>query len=243
MAAASAIRHAVNLRLRTHFLNPHKIFFSSPTLLMSAMASDRRFSYNGLKSFNGYGTKTPFLIGVAGGTASGKVIYLLRMWLLAMSGLAWHSFSYCHLQSTVCSRIMEKLGQGLFEIPEFSFERNPLYSFVILDEIDHRQRQVVCISQDSFYRELNPAESIKASKGLFNFDHPGWFNLWRIWITIMICLFYTPANTPLLIFIFQMHLIINLFWRHSKISWMEEFAKSLYMISRPTHGVVLKNWN
>ena len=41
------------------------------------------------------------------------------------------------------------------------------------DEIDHRQRQVVCISQDSFYRELNSAESIKASKGLFNFDHPG----------------------------------------------------------------------
>ena len=40
---------------------------------MSAMASDRRFSYNGLKNFNGYGTKTPFLIGVAGGTASGKV--------------------------------------------------------------------------------------------------------------------------------------------------------------------------
>jgi hypothetical protein len=67
--------------------------------------------------------------------------------------------------------------------------------------------------------------------------------LCRIWITIMICLFYTPANTPLLIFVFQMHLIINLFWRHSKISWMEEFAKSLYMISRPTHGVVFKNWN
>lgn len=43
------------------------------------------------------------------------------------------------------------------------------------DEIDHRQRQVVCISQDSFYRELNPAESLKASKGLFNFDHPGSF--------------------------------------------------------------------
>nr|CAG4649285.1 EOG090X050I [Scapholeberis mucronata] len=93
------------------------------------MATDRRFSYNGLKTFNGYGTKTPFLIGVAGGTASGK--------------------------STVCSRIMEKLGQ---------------------DEIDHRQRQVVCISQDSFYRELNSAESVKASKGLFNFDHPDAFD-------------------------------------------------------------------
>ncbi len=49
-------------------------FFPRPTLLMSsAMAADRRFSYNGLKTFNGYGTKTPFLIGVAGGTASGKV--------------------------------------------------------------------------------------------------------------------------------------------------------------------------
>nr|CAG4638411.1 EOG090X050I [Cyclestheria hislopi] len=91
--------------------------------------ADRRFSTNGLKNFNGYGNKTPFLIGVAGGTASGK--------------------------STVCSRIMEKLGQ---------------------DEIDHRQRQVVCISQDSFYRELSDSESLKASKGLFNFDHPDAFD-------------------------------------------------------------------
>nr|CAG4647856.1 EOG090X050I [Moina brachiata] len=93
------------------------------------LGSERRYSSGALKTFNGYGTKTPFLIGVSGGTASGK--------------------------STVCSRIMEKLGQ---------------------DEIDHRQRQVVCISQDSFYRELNPAESLKASKGLFNFDHPDAFD-------------------------------------------------------------------
>nr|CAG4644747.1 EOG090X050I [Leptodora kindtii] len=93
------------------------------------MAADRRFSAYGLKTFNGYGTKTPFLIGVAGGTASGK--------------------------STVCSRIMEKLGQ---------------------DEIDHRQRQVVCISQDSFYRELNQSERMKAAKGQFNFDHPDAFD-------------------------------------------------------------------
>uniref|UniRef100_A0A0P6E611 uridine/cytidine kinase n=1 Tax=Daphnia magna TaxID=35525 RepID=A0A0P6E611_9CRUS len=126
----ASIRHAVvSLSLETWSKNPHKFLFPPRTLLMSAMAADRRFSYNGLKNFNGYGTKTPFLIGVAGGTASGK--------------------------STVCSRIMEKLGQ---------------------DEIDHRQRQVVCISQDSFYRELNPAESIKASKGLFNFDHPDAFD-------------------------------------------------------------------
>jgi len=95
----------------------------------SMMAEDRRYATNGWKTFNGYGSKTPFLIGVSGGTASGK--------------------------STVCSRIMEKLGQ---------------------DEIDHRQRQVVCISQDSFYRELNPSEKLKAAKGLFNFDHPDAFD-------------------------------------------------------------------
>ncbi|XP_026470407.1 probable uridine-cytidine kinase isoform X2 [Ctenocephalides felis] len=73
--------------------------------------------------------KTPFLIGVAGGTASGK--------------------------STVCKRIMEQLGQA---------------------DMDHTKRQVVCISQDCFYRELTPAEKVKADKGLFNFDHPTAFN-------------------------------------------------------------------
>ncbi|XP_018323388.1 probable uridine-cytidine kinase isoform X2 [Agrilus planipennis] len=73
--------------------------------------------------------KVPFLIGVAGGTASGK--------------------------STVCKKIMEKLGQV---------------------EMEHAQRRVVCISQDSFYRELSPAEITKAEKGQFNFDHPSAFN-------------------------------------------------------------------
>ena len=42
-------------------------------------------------------------------------------------------------------------------------------------DMDHTERQVVCISQDSFYRELTAAEKIKAEKGLFNFDHPGEF--------------------------------------------------------------------
>ena len=59
------------------------------------------------------------------------------------------------LQSTVCKRIMEQLGQT---------------------EMDQAQRQVVCISQDSFYRDLTPAEIAKAKKGLFNFDHPDAFN-------------------------------------------------------------------
>lgn len=43
-------------------------------------------------------------------------------------------------------------------------------------DMDHTQRQVVCISQDSFYRELTPIEISKAEKGQFNFDHPDAFN-------------------------------------------------------------------
>lgn len=62
---------------------------------------------------------TPFLIGVAGGTASGK--------------------------STVCRKIMDKLGQD---------------------------SRIVCISQDSFYRELQEHEREDALKGCYNFDHP-----------------------------------------------------------------------
>lgn len=59
---------------------------------------------------------------------------------------------------------------------------------------------MVCISQDSFYRELNPAESIKASKGLFNFDHPGLFHSWRFQTAFIVkCLFYTTANKFLLL--------------------------------------------
>merc|ERR1719348_1231820 len=73
--------------------------------------------------------RTPFMIGVAGGTASGK--------------------------STVCERLMEGLGQN---------------------EVSVEEKQVVHLSQDSFYRELNPLEISKANKGMFNFDHPDAFD-------------------------------------------------------------------
>ena len=61
-----------------------------------------------------------------------------------------------NLQSTVCQKIMEKLGQV---------------------DVDQKQRQVVTISQDSFYRELTQAEITKAEKGQFNFDHPDAFDI------------------------------------------------------------------
>ena len=41
------------------------------------------------------------------------------------------------------------------------------------NKIDHHQRQVAILSQDSFYRELTPEQKAKALKGQFNFDHPG----------------------------------------------------------------------
>ncbi|XP_072935309.1 uridine-cytidine kinase isoform X1 [Epargyreus clarus] len=78
---------------------------------------------------NGLESKTPFLIGVAGGTASGK--------------------------STVCQRIVEKLGQ---------------------QHKEQTERRVVCISQDSFYRTLTPSERLRAERGQFNFDHPDAFD-------------------------------------------------------------------
>jgi len=71
----------------------------------------------------------PFLIGVAGGTASGK--------------------------STVCEKIMESLRQI---------------------DLENVERQVVHISQDSFYRELKGADRARASKGLYNWDHPDAFD-------------------------------------------------------------------
>ena len=73
--------------------------------------------------------KGPFLIGVAGGTASGK--------------------------TSVCTRIIEQLGQTA---------------------ISDKQRQVVLLSQDSFYRNLDPEEKKLAFKGEYNFDHPDAFD-------------------------------------------------------------------
>lgn len=60
--------------------------------------------------------------------------------------------SSLYLQSSVCEKIMELLGQN---------------------KIDHHQRQVAILSQDSFYKVLTPDQKAKALKGQFNFDHPG----------------------------------------------------------------------
>lgn len=47
------------------------------------------------------------------------------------------------------------------------------------NEVDYRQKQVVILSQDSFYRVLTSEQKAKALKGQFNFDHPGELGLER----------------------------------------------------------------
>uniref|UniRef100_A0A8D2Q5L2 uridine/cytidine kinase n=1 Tax=Varanus komodoensis TaxID=61221 RepID=A0A8D2Q5L2_VARKO len=59
------------------------------------------------------------------------------------------------LQSSVCAKIVQLLGQN---------------------EVDHRQKQVVILSQDSFYRVLTTEQKARALKGQFNFDHPDAFD-------------------------------------------------------------------
>ena len=39
--------------------------------------------------------------------------------------------------------------------------------------VDRKLQQVVIISQDCFYKNLNEEEKELAKKGLYNFDHPG----------------------------------------------------------------------
>ncbi|XP_011835360.1 PREDICTED: uridine-cytidine kinase 2 [Mandrillus leucophaeus] len=58
-------------------------------------------------------------------------------------------------QSSVCAKIVQLLGQN---------------------EVDYRQKQVVILSQDSFYRVLTSEQKAKALKGQFNFDHPDAFD-------------------------------------------------------------------
>merc|ERR1719411_583711 len=80
-------------------------------------------------SLNGEDITKPFLIGVAGGTASGK--------------------------TSVCDEIRKAVGRHGNKETE---------------------RQIITLSQDSFYRNLTSDEANKQKKGKFNFDHPDAFD-------------------------------------------------------------------
>uniref|UniRef100_A0A2K5EDW9 uridine/cytidine kinase n=1 Tax=Aotus nancymaae TaxID=37293 RepID=A0A2K5EDW9_AOTNA len=80
----------------------------------------------------------PFLIGVSGGTASGKDERFQE-----------------GIPLLLCEKIMELLGQN---------------------EVEQRQRKVVILSQDRFYKVLTAEQKAKALKGQYNFDHPDAFD-------------------------------------------------------------------
>ncbi|XP_042320513.1 uridine-cytidine kinase 2 isoform X2 [Sceloporus undulatus] len=96
---------------------------------MAGDSEQRLQQGQGQSSGSGSGSGEPFLIGVSGGTASGK--------------------------SSVCAKIVQLLGQN---------------------DVDHHHKQVVILSQDSFYRILTTEQKAKALKGQFNFDHPDAFD-------------------------------------------------------------------
>ena len=60
-------------------------------------------------------------------------------------------FTKFSLQSTVCEKIRA----------------------LVVNEDAENGRQIITLSQDSFYRDLTAKESDQAKKGMFNFDHPG----------------------------------------------------------------------
>ncbi|XP_078387358.1 uridine-cytidine kinase 2-like [Cetorhinus maximus] len=72
-----------------------------------------------------------------------------RPFLIAVSG------GTASGKSSVCQKIVELLGQN---------------------KVDQQQRQVVILSQDSFYKVLSTEQKAKASKGQYNFDHPDAFD-------------------------------------------------------------------
>lgn len=94
-------------------------------------------------------------------------------------------------------------------------------------DMDHMQRQVVCISQDSFYRDLSPAEKLKAEKGQYNFDHPDAFDNDLILQTLQDILAGVKCEIPAydyrsnslyvsfksIIFIIYYNVTLIIFWR------------------------------
>jgi len=109
------------------FNQPDRTKHSNTTTDMPAIENQTNCTSCGFRLSSSQ--RVPFMIGVAGGTASGK--------------------------SSVCKAIMSRLGQH---------------------KVNNLEKQVVTLSQDSFYRELDDKEIVLASKGKFNFDHPDAFD-------------------------------------------------------------------
>lgn len=151
--------------------------------------SDRTEKTNGASSPKTNGStppssevKAPFLIGVAGGTASGKVNAMITF--LFSVTFCYHAFLFlCNRPSTsqpYANVLWSSWVKPIRIIHCVRYEKWIL-GYVWTHPPAHPltttlRTKVVCISQDSFYRELTASEKLKAEKGLFNFDHPDAFD-------------------------------------------------------------------
>lgn len=125
-------------------------------------------------------------------------IFRYELFFLRFLKLTMYLFFF-PLQSSVCGKIMELLGQN---------------------KIDHHQRQVAILSQDSFYKVLTPEQKAKALKGQFNFDHPGnscvhWelkiFIFFKVILESVVDYFY-PLYSFVSLDAFDNELIIKTLW-------------------------------
>lgn len=81
------------------------------------------------------------------------------------------------------------------------------------NKIDHHQRQVVILSQDSFYKVLTPEQKAKAGKGQFNFDHPGMCT--RLELLYARCVYYNRVISAACFLIASLRLFSVLALAHS----------------------------
>ena len=108
--------------------------------------------------------KIPFMIGLAGGPASGEEgLMMMMMMITLMSG-----------KSTVAATLMRALGQNQYS--DDGQKEVDSRHMVQHHDAGSRVLQVVTLSQDSFYRELSEQEIARAERGMFNFDHPDAFD-------------------------------------------------------------------
>jgi len=57
--------------------------------------------------------------------------------------------------------------------------------------LDSRQKQVVMVSQDSFYKNLTEEQREFADEGEYNFDHPG------VCVCVCVCVCVVCVSQPL----------------------------------------------
>ena len=114
--------------------------------------------------------KTPFMIGLAGGTASGEEGLMMMMMMMMMM----MTITLMSGKSTVAATLMRALGQNQYS--DDGQKEVDSRHMVQHHDAGSRVLQVVTLSQDSFYRELSEQEIARAERGLFNFDHPDAFD-------------------------------------------------------------------